>query len=62
MYRKNSLTLENEVKSGRENLFKKTEKLRQYLLEESKKKESFTLDRRVTGSHIIDESLQVCII
>ncbi|XP_031789640.1 sorting nexin-13 isoform X1 [Nasonia vitripennis] len=58
VYRKNSSKLEDEVKAGRENLFQKTEKLRQQLLEESKKKVTFTLDRRVTGSHIIDESLQ----
>ncbi|XP_011499645.1 PREDICTED: sorting nexin-13-like [Ceratosolen solmsi marchali] len=58
VYRKNIVKLEDEVSSQRENLFKKTEKLQQYLLEESKKKVTFTLDKRVTGSHIIDESLQ----
>ncbi|XP_023314813.1 sorting nexin-13-like isoform X2 [Trichogramma pretiosum] len=58
IYRKNASKLENAVKDGRENLYQKTEKLRQLLLEESKRKVTYSLDRRVTGSHIIDESLQ----
>ncbi|XP_012285877.1 sorting nexin-13 isoform X2 [Orussus abietinus] len=58
IYRQYSPSLEDEIKSGKENLHKKTEKLRQYLDEVSKTKMTFTLDRRVTGSHIIDESLQ----
>jgi len=31
----------------------------QYIVDLSKKKMTFTLDRRITGSRIIDESLQV---
>ncbi|XP_076638982.1 sorting nexin-13 isoform X1 [Colletes latitarsis] len=50
--------LDNVINSEREDLNKKTEKLRQYILELSKQKLNFTLDRRITGSRIIDESLQ----
>ncbi|XP_024944002.1 sorting nexin-13 isoform X2 [Cephus cinctus] len=58
IYKQYSPVLDNEIKSGKENLHKKTEKLRQLLDETSKRKVTFTSDRRVTGSHIIDESLQ----
>ncbi|XP_023248571.1 sorting nexin-13-like [Copidosoma floridanum] len=58
IYRNNSFKLEDDVKVGRENLFQKTEKLRQRLLGESKKKVTVTSDKRVTGSQVIDESLQ----
>lgn len=58
IYRKYTPRLEDEVESMRENLYKKTEKLRRNLKELSQAKVTFTLDKRVTGSHIIDESLQ----
>ncbi|KAJ8688132.1 hypothetical protein QAD02_023927 [Eretmocerus hayati] len=58
VYKKNSSNLENEIKSRTENLLQRTGQLRQNLVEKSEKKESYTLDRRVTGSHVIDESLQ----
>ncbi|XP_011306364.1 sorting nexin-13 isoform X2 [Fopius arisanus] len=49
IYRKYAPTLEKTIKLNQENLFKKTEKLQRV---------TFTLDKRVTGSPIIDESLQ----
>lgn len=58
IYRTYGANLDNAVKSEREDLDKKTEKLRQYILDLSKQKMTFTLDRRITGSRIIDESLQ----
>lgn len=50
--------LVDEVRAKRENLHKKTDKLRQLLDDASKHKAKFTADKRVTGSHVIDESLQ----
>ncbi|XP_031846368.1 sorting nexin-13 [Nomia melanderi] len=50
--------LDEVISSEREDLNKKTEKLRQYILELSKEKLNFTLDKRITGSRIIDDSLQ----
>ncbi|KAL6259662.1 hypothetical protein P5V15_009578 [Pogonomyrmex californicus] len=58
IYRTYSPNLDNVIKSEREDLTKKTEKFRQYILDLSKEKMTFTLDRRITGSRIIDESLQ----
>lgn len=58
VYRMYGANLDNVVNSEREDLNKKTEKLRQYILDLSKQKMTFTLDRRITGSRIIDESLQ----
>ncbi|XP_076236973.1 sorting nexin-13 isoform X2 [Calliopsis andreniformis] len=58
VYRTYGTNLDDAIKSEREDLNKKTEKLRQYILELSKQKLIFTLDRRITGSRIIDESLQ----
>ncbi|XP_053985689.1 sorting nexin-13-like isoform X1 [Hylaeus volcanicus] len=58
IFRTYSPNLDNVIKSEREDLNKKTEKFRQYILELSKQKSNFTLDRRITGSRIIDESLQ----
>ncbi|XP_058808919.1 sorting nexin-13-like isoform X2 [Phymastichus coffea] len=58
VYKKYSSTLENEIKSSKENLSQRTKKIQEQFLAESKKKVAFTLDRRVTGSHVIDESLQ----
>ncbi|XP_034946039.1 sorting nexin-13-like [Chelonus insularis] len=58
IYKKYVPNLENEVKFIRENLYKKTEKIQRNLREFSKSTVTFTLDKRVTGSHIIDESLQ----
>ncbi|KAK2580520.1 hypothetical protein KPH14_006255 [Odynerus spinipes] len=48
----------NAVMSEREDVIKKTDQFRQYILNLSKEKITFTLDRRITGSRIIDESLQ----
>ncbi|KAK0176034.1 hypothetical protein PV328_000212 [Microctonus aethiopoides] len=58
VYKKYVPRLEDEIKNSRENLFKKTEKMQRHFEELSKAKVTFTLDKRVTGSHIIDESLQ----
>ncbi|XP_018371189.1 PREDICTED: sorting nexin-13-like isoform X1 [Trachymyrmex cornetzi] len=58
IYRTYSPNLDNVIKSEREDLTKKTEKFRQYILDLSKERMTFTLDRRITGSCIIDESLQ----
>ncbi|KYM75577.1 Sorting nexin-13 [Atta colombica] len=58
IYRTYSSNLDNVIKSEREDLTKKTEKFRQYILDLSKERMTFTLDRRITGSCIIDESLQ----
>ncbi|XP_063987704.1 sorting nexin-13-like [Diachasmimorpha longicaudata] len=58
IYRKYAPTLEENIKLNRENLLKKTEKLQRTIDELSKSKVTFTLDKRVTGSPIIDESLQ----
>ncbi|XP_074109912.1 sorting nexin-13 [Cotesia typhae] len=58
IYKKYVPTLENEIKYSRENLYNKTEKIQMNIRELSKSKVAFTLDKRVTGSHIIDESLQ----
>ncbi|XP_043510424.1 sorting nexin-13-like isoform X2 [Frieseomelitta varia] len=58
IYRTYGANVDNAVKSEREDLNKKTEKLRQYILDLSNQKMTFTLDRRITGSRIIDESLQ----
>ncbi|XP_066586117.1 sorting nexin-13-like [Prorops nasuta] len=58
IYKKYSPILDEEVKSGKQDLFDKTEKIREYILNLSKEKMTFTADRRITGSHIIDESLQ----
>ncbi|XP_076166937.1 sorting nexin-13 [Ptiloglossa arizonensis] len=58
VFRTCSPNLDDVIKSEREDLNKKTENLRQYILELSKQKLNFTLDRRITGSRIIDESLQ----
>ena len=58
VYRMYGANLDDALKSEREDLNKKTERFRQYILDLSKQKLSFTLDRRITGSRIIDESLQ----
>ncbi|XP_057319343.1 sorting nexin-13-like isoform X2 [Microplitis mediator] len=58
IYRKYVPNLEEEIKHSRENLYKKTEKIQRHLKGLSNSKVAFTLDKRVTGSHIIDESLQ----
>ncbi|CAK9818287.1 Sorting nexin-13 [Anthophora quadrimaculata] len=58
VYRTYGANLDNVIKSEREDLHKKTEKFRQFILDLSKEKLNFTLDRRITGSRIIDESLQ----
>ncbi|KOC61655.1 Sorting nexin-13 [Habropoda laboriosa] len=58
VYRTYGANLDNVIKSEREDLHKKTEKFRQHILDLSKQKLSFTLDKRITGSRIIDESLQ----
>ncbi|XP_020290233.1 sorting nexin-13-like isoform X2 [Pseudomyrmex gracilis] len=58
VYKTYSPNLDNVIKCEREDLTKKTEKFRQYILDLSKEKMTFTLDRRITGSRIIDESLQ----
>ncbi|XP_076651787.1 sorting nexin-13 isoform X2 [Halictus rubicundus] len=50
--------LDEVISSEREDLNKKTEKFRQYILELSKEKVNLTLDKRITGSRIIDDSLQ----
>ncbi|XP_012150516.1 sorting nexin-13 isoform X3 [Megachile rotundata] len=58
IYRMYGANLDDVIKSEREDLNKKTEKFRQYILDASKQKTTFTLDKRITGSRIIDESLQ----
>ncbi|KAL6437310.1 hypothetical protein ACFW04_005074 [Cataglyphis niger] len=58
IYRTYSPNLDNVIKSEREDITKKTEKFRQYILDLSKERMTFTLDKRITGSRIIDESLQ----
>ncbi|XP_029054590.1 sorting nexin-13-like isoform X1 [Osmia bicornis bicornis] len=58
VYRTYGANLDDVIKSEREDLNKKTEKFRQYILDVSKQKMTFTLDKRITGSRIIDESLQ----
>ncbi|EZA62302.1 Sorting nexin-13 [Ooceraea biroi] len=58
VYRTYSPNLDDVIKSEREDLTKKTEKFRQYILDLSTEKMTFTLDKRITGSRIIDESLQ----
>ncbi|XP_014481549.1 PREDICTED: sorting nexin-13-like [Dinoponera quadriceps] len=58
IYRTYAPNLDDVIRSEREDLTKKTEKFRQYILDLSKEKMTFTLDRRITGSRIIDESLQ----
>ncbi|XP_012252806.2 sorting nexin-13-like isoform X1 [Athalia rosae] len=58
IYGRYATNLDEEVKNRRENLFKKTDKLRQIIDDATKHKVKFTTDRRVTGSHVIDESLQ----
>ncbi|KOX75581.1 Sorting nexin-13 [Melipona quadrifasciata] len=58
IYRTYGANVDNAVKFERENLNKKTENSFQYILDLSNQKMTFTLDRRITGSRIIDESLQ----
>ncbi|XP_046424100.1 sorting nexin-13-like isoform X2 [Neodiprion virginianus] len=58
IYARYAPILPDEIKARRENLYKKTDKLRQQLDDAYKNKVKFTSDRRVTGSHVIDESLQ----
>ncbi|XP_043498083.1 sorting nexin-13-like isoform X2 [Polistes fuscatus] len=53
-----TLSDNNSLISEREDIIKKTDKFRQYIFNLSKEKITFTLDRRITGSRIIDESLQ----
>ncbi|XP_076756780.1 sorting nexin-13 [Xylocopa sonorina] len=58
VYRIYGSNLDSVIESEREDLNKKTEKLRQFILDLSQQKMTFTLDRRITGSRVIDESLQ----
>ncbi|XP_033337344.1 sorting nexin-13 isoform X1 [Megalopta genalis] len=58
VYRTYGPNLDEVIASEREDLNKKTEKFRQYILELSKDKLNLTLDKRITGSRIIDDSLQ----
>ncbi|XP_043686176.1 sorting nexin-13-like isoform X1 [Vespula pensylvanica] len=53
-----TLSDNNALISEREDINKKTYQFRQYIFNLSKEKITFTLDRRITGSRIIDESLQ----
>ncbi|XP_012227771.1 sorting nexin-13-like isoform X2 [Linepithema humile] len=57
-YRKYSPNLDDVINSGREDLTKKTERFRQNIVDVSGERMTFTLDTRITGSRIIDESLQ----
>ncbi|KAF7987405.1 hypothetical protein HCN44_003167 [Aphidius gifuensis] len=58
IYKKYTPKIDDSIKLSKKNLYKKTELLKCYLDKLSMKKNNYSLDKRVTGSHIIDESLQ----